>query len=81
VAVRRRSVATRPTRRGAELPNAEVAVEQLARRGAGKGDAVVGLEKHDGCPSRLVEGERLTEAPSSLTSAVKLHEVGVTHCY
>jgi len=37
----------------------------------------VGLEKHDGCPSRLVERERLTKASSALPGAVKLHEVGV----
>jgi hypothetical protein len=36
-----------------------------------------GLEQHYGCSGRLVQRERLAEAPSALTSAVKLHEVGV----
>ena len=55
----------------------EIATQQLGRRGAGVCDAEVGLEQHDGCPGRLVQRERLAEAPSGLTGAVELYEVRV----
>ena len=77
VAVRRRSRSHDASESGSRFLRAEVAVEQLARGGAGECDAVVHFEKDDGCLGRLVQRERLAEVPSSLTGAEKLHEVRI----
>src|SRR4029450_9953299 len=56
---------------------AEITIQQLACRAAGKRDAVVGFEKNDGCSGQLVQRERVTKALSGLMGAVEPDEVGV----